>query len=155
MHEHLLDTTLALYYFGTAGSRTLPDFFRLRKKNYFTSPLRRQSSKGELFHFQLSISRRIFVRPTPTLNVPAVVMPVPQFSIPVVHGELSSLDISKGAGPDDIHPRMVRWLANFLAELLSNLFANSIITAVIPTYWHLAIIYPIHIKGEPKNAFEY
>ncbi len=62
-------------------------------------------------------------RPTPTLPVPTVVMPVPQFSIPVVHRELSSLDISQGAGPDDIHPQMVRWLADFLAETLSKLSA--------------------------------
>ncbi len=34
-------------------------------------------------------------------------MPVPQFSIPVVYRELSSLDISKGASPDDIHPQIV------------------------------------------------
>ncbi len=46
----------------------------------------------------------VFREPTPTLPVPSVVMPVPQFSIPVVHRELSSLDISKGAGLDDIYP---------------------------------------------------
>ncbi len=57
-------------------------------------------------------------RPTPTLPIPTVVMPVTQFSIPFVHRELWSLDISKGAGPD-IHPQMVRWLADFLAEPLS------------------------------------
>ncbi len=51
----------------------------------------------------------------PFLPVPTVVMLVPQFSIPVVHKELSSPDISKGAGPDDIHLQMVRWLADFFA----------------------------------------
>ncbi len=54
--------------------------------------------------------------PTPTLPVPTVVKPVPLFSIPVVQRELSSLDILKGAGPDNIDPQMVRWLADFLAE---------------------------------------
>ncbi len=94
-----------------------------------------------------SIFREDYARPTPNLPVLTVVMPVPQFSIPVVHRELSSLDISKGAGPDDIHPQMVRWLANFLAEPLSKLFANSLTTAVVPTDWRLAIICPIHKKG--------
>ncbi len=82
-------------------------------------------------------------------------MPVPQFSIPVVHRELSPLDISKGAGPDDIHPQMVRWLADFLAEPLSKLFANSLTTAVVPADWRLAIICPIHKKGDPEDVSNY
>ncbi len=52
-------------------------------------------------------------RPMATLPVPTVVMPAPLFSIPVVHRELSRLDISEGAGPDDIHTQMVRCLAEF------------------------------------------
>ncbi len=82
-------------------------------------------------------------------------MPVPQFSIPVVHRELSSLDISKGVGPDEIHPQMVRWLADFLAEPLSKLFANSQTTAVVPTDWRLAIICPIYKKGDPEDVSDY
>ncbi len=62
----------------------------------------------------LGVSRLRLVMPVPT-----VVKPVRQCSIPVVHRELSSLDISKGAGPDEIHPQMVRCLAYFLAEPLS------------------------------------
>ncbi len=75
-----------------------------------------------------------------------VVMPVPQFSTPVSHRELSSLDISKGADPDDIHLQMVHWIADFLAEPLSTLFANSLTTAVVPNDWHMAIICPKHKK---------
>ncbi len=72
------------------------------------------SAQAELLkNFYSFIFREDYARPTPTLPVPTVVMPVPQFSIPVVHRELSSLDMSKGAGPDDIHPQMVRWLADF------------------------------------------
>ncbi len=37
---------------------------------------------------------------------------------------ISNIHISKGAGPDDIHSQMVRWLADFLAEPLSKLFAK-------------------------------
>ncbi len=78
---------------------------------------------------------------------PTVVMPVPQFSISVVHRELSSLDITTGAGPDDIHPQMVRWLADFFSEPLSKLFANSQTTAVVPIDWRLAIKCPINKKA--------
>ncbi len=74
------------------------------------------SAKAELFkNFHSFIFREDDGRPTPTLPVPTVVMPVPQFSFTVVHRELSSLDISKGVGPDDIHPQLVRWRADFLA----------------------------------------
>ncbi len=52
------------------------------------------------------------------MPVSTVVMPAPQFLIPVVHRGLSSLDISKGAGPDEIHPQMVLWRADIFAEPL-------------------------------------
>ncbi len=87
-----------------------------------------------------SIFREDDARPTPTLPVPTGVMPL------VVHIDLSNLDISKGAGPDDIRPQMVRWLADFLAEPLSKLFANALTTAVVPTDWRLDIVCPIHKK---------
>ncbi len=77
------------------------------------------SAQAELLkNFYSSIFREDYARPTPPLPVPTVVMPVPQFSIPVVHRELSSLDISKGGGPDDIHPLMVRRLADFFGWAL-------------------------------------
>ncbi len=106
------------------------------------------SAQAELLkNFYSSTFCEDYARPTPTLPVPTVVMPVPQFSIAVVHRQLSSLDISKGTGPDDIHPQTARWLADFLAEPLSKLFANSLTTAVVPTDWRLAIICPILKKG--------
>ncbi len=72
------------------------------------------SVQAELLkNFYSSYFREEDARPTPALPVPTVVMPVSQFSIPVVHRELSSLDISKGAGPNDIHPQVVRWIADF------------------------------------------
>ncbi len=76
-------------------------------------------------------------------------MPMPEFSIPVVHTELSSLDISNGGGPDEIHPCL---LADFLAEPLSKLFANSLTMAVVPTDWRLAIICPIHKNGNSEDV---
>ncbi len=99
-----------------------------------------------LKHFYSSSFREDDERPVPTLSFPTVVMPVPQFLTPVVHRELSSLDISKGAGPDDIHPQMVRRLADFLAEPLSRLFVNSLTTVMVATDKCLAIICPIHKK---------
>ncbi len=75
------------------------------------------SAQAELLkNFYASICRENDARLTQTHPVPTVVMPVPQFSIPVVHRELSNLDMTKEAGPDDIHRQMVRWRADFLAN---------------------------------------
>ncbi len=78
-----------------------------------------------------------------------------QFSISAVHRDLSSLDTSKGAGPDVIHPQKVRRLADILAEPLSKLFADSLTTAVVPTDWRLAIICQVHKKGDPEDVSNY
>ncbi len=60
------------------------------------------SAQAEILkNFFTSIFREDDARSTPTLRVPTVVMPVSQSSIPVVHREPSSLDISKRAGPDE------------------------------------------------------
>ncbi len=53
------------------------------------------------------------------------------------------------------YPQMVRWLADFSAEPLSKLFANSLTTAVIPTDWRLTIICPINKKGDPEDVSNY
>ncbi len=64
------------------------------------------SAQAELLkNFDLCILRGDDARPTPAMAIPTAVMPVSQFLMPVRHRELSSLDISKGDGPDDIH----RW----------------------------------------------
>ncbi len=72
-----------------------------------------------LKNFYSSIYREGDARPTPILPVPTVVIQVPKFSIRVVHRELSSLDISKGAGPDGIHPQMVGWLCRYFFLMCS------------------------------------
>ncbi len=51
-------------------------------------------------------------------HAPTFVILLPELSIPVVHRELSSLDISKRAAPDAIHSKVVPWLADFLADPL-------------------------------------
>ncbi len=103
-----------------------------------------------LKNFYSSIFREDEARPTSTRPVPTAVMPMPQFSIPVVHTKLSSL--SKGCGPYEIHPQMVRWLADFLAKPLSKLFANSPTMAVVPTDWRLEITCPIHKNGDSEDV---
>ncbi|KFV67069.1 RNA-directed DNA polymerase from mobile element jockey, partial [Dryobates pubescens] len=68
--------------------------------------------------------------------------------------ELSHLDTHKSMGPDGIHPRVLRELADELAKPLSIIFLQSWLTGEVPGDWKLANVVPIHKKGrmeEPGN----
>ncbi len=70
-----------------------------------------KDNEGEtIFHpsAQVELLNEDDERSAPPLPAPTVVMPVPLVSTPIVHRELSCLDTSKGASPDDIQPQMGR-----------------------------------------------
>ncbi|XP_068002250.1 uncharacterized protein, partial [Melanerpes formicivorus] len=72
----------------------------------------------------------------------------------LVRDLLSHLDIHKSMGPDGIHPRVLRELADVLARPLSIIFLQSWLTGEVPDDWKLANVVPIHKKGrmeEPGN----
>ncbi len=54
-----------------------------------------------------------------------------------------------------MHPRLVKWLATFLAEPLANLFSNNPATAVVPGDCKVAVICPIFKKGAPEGVAYY
>ncbi len=85
--------------------------------------------------------------------VQTVVMSAAQVPTPVVHRELSSLNILIEAGFYAIYRQMVRWLADFLADLLAKLITNTVATEVIPFDWRLSIICPIHEKNVTRRTF--
>ena len=69
---------------------------------------------------------------------------------------LKELDINKGSGPDNIHPKLLRFLgddANFV-EAVTELFNKCLFEQCIPVEWKSAIVVPLHKKGsvhEPNN----
>ncbi|NWI48515.1 RTXE polymerase, partial [Picathartes gymnocephalus] len=72
----------------------------------------------------------------------------------LVQDLLSHLDTHKSMGPDGIHPRVLRELADELAKPLSIIFHQSWLTGEVPDDWKLANVIPIHKKGrmeEPGN----
>ncbi len=79
-------------------------------------------------------------------------MGIPIFTLCLVHRELSTLDTSKSSGPDQLHPKLRKWLATFLAGPLADLFNNSFATAVVPGDWEAAVICPIFKKGGPEDV---
>ncbi len=62
-------------------------------------------------------------------------MGISVFTPCLVHKEVSALDTLKNPGPDQLHPKLLKWLATFLAEPLTGLFNNSLATAVVLGDW--------------------
>ncbi|RMC19108.1 hypothetical protein DUI87_03712 [Hirundo rustica rustica] len=60
---------------------------------------------------------------------------------------LRCLDAHKSMGPEGIHPRVMRKLADELAKLLSIIYQQSWLTGEVPEDWKLASVTPIHKKG--------
>ncbi|RMC22306.1 hypothetical protein DUI87_00618 [Hirundo rustica rustica] len=68
---------------------------------------------------------------------------------------LKCLDIHKSMGPDGIHPRVMRELANELAKPLSIIYHQSWLTDEVPDDWKLTNVTPIHKKGAKEYPGSY
>ncbi|NWZ98260.1 PO11 protein, partial [Nesospiza acunhae] len=68
---------------------------------------------------------------------------------------LKCLDVHKSMGPDGIHPRVMRELANELAKPLSIIYQQSWFTGEVPDDWKLANVIPIHKKGAKEDPGNY
>ena len=67
---------------------------------------------------------------------------------------LLQLDCHESMAPDEIHPRVLRELAEVIAEPLSIIYQCSLLTGEIPEDWRLANVTPIYKKGcreDPGN----
>ena len=67
---------------------------------------------------------------------------------------LQHLDVHKSMGPDGIHPRVLRELAEKLAKTLSIIYQQSWLSGEVPVDWRLANVTPIYKKGwrvDPGN----
>jgi hypothetical protein len=73
------------------------------------------------------------------------------FSEDAVRTQLIKLNTTKSAGPDDIHPAVLKPLADILALPLANLFTLSLQNSQLPSDWKLAAVTPIH-KGGSKES---
>ena len=66
---------------------------------------------------------------------------------------LKNINSSKAAGPDGIHGKVLKNCASTLARPLSIVFNISFATGCIPDEWKLALVVPVHKKGD-KNLVE-
>ncbi|KFV85992.1 hypothetical protein N308_06800, partial [Struthio camelus australis] len=71
-----------------------------------------------------------------------------------VRDHLSKLDIHKSTGPDGMHPRVLRELADVIARPLSIISERSWRSGEVPEDWKKANVTPVFKKGkkeEPGN----
>ncbi|KAK4818467.1 hypothetical protein QYF61_014169 [Mycteria americana] len=68
---------------------------------------------------------------------------------------LRHLDTHKSMGPDGIHPRVLRQLAEELAKPLSIIYQQSWLTGEVPDDWRLANVTPIHKKSQKEDLGTY
>ena len=67
---------------------------------------------------------------------------------------LSDLDAHKSMGPDGMHPRVLRELADVFAKPLSVIFERSWRTGEVPEVWRKANVTPIFKKGKKGGPRE-
>ncbi|KFM05954.1 hypothetical protein AS27_08940, partial [Aptenodytes forsteri] len=72
-----------------------------------------------------------------------------------VNDLLCHLDTHKSMGPDGIHPRVLRELAEVLTKPLSIIYQQSWLTGEVPDDWRLANVTPIHKKGRKEDPGNY
>ncbi|KAK4832634.1 hypothetical protein QYF61_024615 [Mycteria americana] len=83
-----------------------------------------------------------------------------QTGAPIIQGEMVSdllhhLDIHKSMGPDEVHPRVLKELAEVLTKPLSIIYQQSWLTGEVPVDWRLANVTPIYKKGWKEDPGNY
>jgi len=72
-----------------------------------------------------------------------------------VRDRLSDLDAQKSMGPDGMHPRVLRELADVIAEPLCIIFERSCRTEEVPEDWRKANVTPVFMEDKKENPGNY
>ena len=82
-------------------------------------------------------------------------MPGVDISINDVLAVLQSLDANSSAGPDNLHPMLLKSCAHSLAYPLTVIFRQSLMEHSLPNHWKTSIVVPIFKKGSRYDPLNY
>ena len=75
----------------------------------------------------------------------------PTIMVEQVRVLLMKLNVCKSKRPDDIHPRVLKEMADVVAKLPSIIFENSWLSGEVPSDWKRETFLPFLRKGERKT----
>ena len=76
-------------------------------------------------------------------------------TIDMIEKKLDKLNISKAAGPDKIHGKILKELKSQLSEPLYKIFSKSINQGCLPSDWKFAHVKPLYKKGKKDMVSNY
>ena len=148
----------------TKTSKRFWSFFKnQRQENSGVAPLRENgklvshtNKKAEILNKQFSSVFTSETTPPHSFEEsPYPSMPKINVSINGVTKLLKNLNPNKAQGPDGLHSRLLKLLADEIAPILSVIFQHSINTGDVPIDWRQGNIAPIYKKGDKHKASNY
>lgn len=73
----------------------------------------------------------------------------------LIANELASINVKKSAGPDGIHPMILKRCAHSLIAPLTHIFNESLAMGFFPQKWKRSAVSPIFKKGSRSNVENY